>query len=159
MAKERVSLNTASAVDYPGRTGLEGCAMREEDKAALGGGGGDADLASAAARGQVEKVRQLLDAGADPNAVNRFGRRPIQVAGPRTSPAGGARCASAGCSCALTSTALDLGSSLSCCKRGAQAEAGFYPAEIPQEGIGRGREKKTASICCSFGIELRHETY
>ncbi|KAM6183960.1 cyclin-dependent kinase 4 inhibitor B [Erethizon dorsatum] len=53
--------------------------MREEDKGVLGGGGGDADLANAAARGQVEKVRQLLDAGADPNAVNRFGRRPIQV--------------------------------------------------------------------------------
>uniref|UniRef100_A0A8C6R079 Cyclin dependent kinase inhibitor 2B n=1 Tax=Nannospalax galili TaxID=1026970 RepID=A0A8C6R079_NANGA len=41
--------------------------------------GGDAGLASAAARGQVEKVRQLLEAGADPNRVNRFGRRPIQV--------------------------------------------------------------------------------
>lgn len=45
------------------------------------GGGSDAGLATAAARGQVETVRQLLEAGADPNAVNRFGRRPIQVAG------------------------------------------------------------------------------
>ncbi|ELV11361.1 Cyclin-dependent kinase 4 inhibitor B [Tupaia chinensis] len=45
----------------------------------LGGGGSDAGLASAAARGQVEKVRQLLEVGADPNGVNRFGRRPIQV--------------------------------------------------------------------------------
>ncbi|XP_004638619.1 cyclin-dependent kinase 4 inhibitor B [Octodon degus] len=56
--------------------------MRDEVKGALGdggGSGGDSDLANAAARGQVEKVRQLLDAGADPNAVNRFGRRPIQV--------------------------------------------------------------------------------
>eukprot|EP00073_Rattus_norvegicus_P046491 XP_017448639.1 PREDICTED: cyclin-dependent kinase 4 inhibitor B isoform X3 [Rattus norvegicus] len=43
------------------------------------GGGSDAGLATAAARGQVETVRQLLEAGADPNAVNRFGRRPIQV--------------------------------------------------------------------------------
>lgn len=45
------------------------------------GGSSDAGLATAAARGQVETVRQLLEAGADPNAVNRFGRRPIQVAG------------------------------------------------------------------------------
>ncbi|ERE86201.1 cyclin-dependent kinase 4 inhibitor B [Cricetulus griseus] len=43
------------------------------------GGGSDAGLATAAARGQVETVRQLLEAGVDPNAVNRFGRRPIQV--------------------------------------------------------------------------------
>lgn len=57
--------------------------MREEDKGMLGGScsGSDAGLANAAARGQVEKVRQLLEAGADPNGVNRFGRRPIQVAG------------------------------------------------------------------------------
>ncbi|OWK01228.1 CDKN2B, partial [Cervus elaphus hippelaphus] len=47
----------------------------------LSGGGGDADLANAAARGQVEAVRQLLEAGVDPNRLNRFGRRPIQVAG------------------------------------------------------------------------------
>ncbi|XP_004838408.1 cyclin-dependent kinase 4 inhibitor B [Heterocephalus glaber] len=53
--------------------------MREEDKSMLSGGGCDVDLANAAARGQVETVRHLLDAGADPNAVNRFGRRPIQV--------------------------------------------------------------------------------
>lgn len=53
--------------------------MRDEDKGMLGGAGSDAGLASAAARGQVEKVQQLLEAGADPNGVNRFGRRPIQV--------------------------------------------------------------------------------
>ncbi|KAI5942100.1 cyclin-dependent kinase 4 inhibitor B [Manis javanica] len=55
--------------------------MREEDKGRIGGGGGGSGtgLASAAARGQVEAVRQLLEAGADPNGVNRFGRRPIQV--------------------------------------------------------------------------------
>ncbi|XP_044121515.1 cyclin-dependent kinase 4 inhibitor B [Neovison vison] len=53
--------------------------MREEDKGMLGGGGDDAGLASASAKGQVETVRQLLEAGADPNGVNRFGRRPIQV--------------------------------------------------------------------------------
>lgn len=53
--------------------------MREEDKGVLGGGSGDAGLASAAARGQVETVRQLLEAGADPNKVNCFGRSPIQV--------------------------------------------------------------------------------
>lgn len=55
------------------------CEMRDEDKGVLGGGSGDAGLASAAARGQVETVRQLLEAGADPNRVNCFGRRPIQV--------------------------------------------------------------------------------
>ncbi|XP_012520477.1 PREDICTED: cyclin-dependent kinase 4 inhibitor B [Propithecus coquereli] len=53
--------------------------MREENKGMLSGGGSDAGLASAAARGQVEKVQQLLEAGADPNGVNRFGRRAIQV--------------------------------------------------------------------------------
>lgn len=53
--------------------------MRDEDKGTLCGGAGDAGLATAAARGQVEMVRQLLEAGADPNGVNRFGRRPIQV--------------------------------------------------------------------------------
>ncbi|KAM8940837.1 cyclin-dependent kinase 4 inhibitor B isoform 1-T1 [Lycaon pictus] len=60
--------------------------MREEAKGLLGGGGGDgggdggdAGLASASAQGQAETVRQLLEAGADPNGVNSFGRRPIQV--------------------------------------------------------------------------------
>ncbi|XP_037023887.1 cyclin-dependent kinase 4 inhibitor B [Artibeus jamaicensis] len=53
--------------------------MWEEDKILLGGGSSDAGLTSAAARGQVETVRQLLEAGADPNGVNCFGRRPIQV--------------------------------------------------------------------------------
>ncbi|EHB06133.1 Cyclin-dependent kinase 4 inhibitor B [Heterocephalus glaber] len=36
-------------------------------------------LATAAARGRVQEVRELLEAGAPPNARNRFGRRPIQV--------------------------------------------------------------------------------
>lgn len=58
-----------------------GCEMRDEDKGVLGAGSGDAALATAAARGQVETVRQLLEAGVDPNRVNCFGRRPIQVAG------------------------------------------------------------------------------
>ncbi|KAM5329210.1 cyclin-dependent kinase 4 inhibitor B [Glossophaga mutica] len=53
--------------------------MWEEDKILPGGGSSDAGLTSAAARGQVETVRQLLEAGADPNGVNCFGRRPIQV--------------------------------------------------------------------------------
>ncbi|KAF6123582.1 cyclin dependent kinase inhibitor 2B [Phyllostomus discolor] len=52
--------------------------MWEEDKILLVGSS-DAGLTSAAARGQVETVRQLLEAGADPNGVNCFGRRPIQV--------------------------------------------------------------------------------
>lgn len=67
------------AVDYPGQFALGGCEVSEEDKGMLSGGGGDADLANAAARGQVEAVRQLLEAGVDPNRLNRFGRRPIQV--------------------------------------------------------------------------------
>ncbi|KAK1334582.1 hypothetical protein QTO34_005589 [Cnephaeus nilssonii] len=53
--------------------------MWEEEKVKVGGSSSDAGLASAAARGQVETVRQLLQAGADPNGVNGFGRRPIQV--------------------------------------------------------------------------------
>lgn len=53
--------------------------MWEEEKVKLGGSSSDAGLAGAAARGQVETVRQLLQAGADPNGVNGFGRRPIQV--------------------------------------------------------------------------------
>ncbi|XP_077201314.1 cyclin-dependent kinase 4 inhibitor B-like [Paroedura picta] len=36
-------------------------------------------LATAAALGDREEVRRLLDAGADPNARNSFGRTPIQV--------------------------------------------------------------------------------
>ncbi|XP_048214627.1 cyclin-dependent kinase inhibitor 2A-like [Perognathus longimembris pacificus] len=36
-------------------------------------------LATAAARGRVDEVRALLEAGAPPNAPNRYGRRPIQV--------------------------------------------------------------------------------
>ncbi|NXC48438.1 CDN2B inhibitor, partial [Penelope pileata] len=36
-------------------------------------------LCSAAARGNVGEVRALLEAGADPNAINRFGRTPLQV--------------------------------------------------------------------------------
>ncbi|XP_004677750.1 PREDICTED: cyclin-dependent kinase 4 inhibitor B [Condylura cristata] len=53
--------------------------MREEHKVMLADGSGEAELSSAAARGQVETVKQLLEAGADPNRVNRYGRRPIQV--------------------------------------------------------------------------------
>uniref|UniRef100_A0A2K6L4C4 Cyclin dependent kinase inhibitor 2A n=1 Tax=Rhinopithecus bieti TaxID=61621 RepID=A0A2K6L4C4_RHIBE len=53
--------------------------MREENKGMPSGGDSDEGLTSAAARGLVEKVRQLLEAGADPNGVNRFGRRAIQV--------------------------------------------------------------------------------
>ncbi|XP_048360684.1 cyclin-dependent kinase 4 inhibitor B-like [Sphaerodactylus townsendi] len=36
-------------------------------------------LATAAARGDLEEMRRLLDSGVDPNAVNSFGRTPIQV--------------------------------------------------------------------------------
>ncbi|XP_063151082.1 cyclin-dependent kinase 4 inhibitor B-like [Candoia aspera] len=36
-------------------------------------------LASAAARGDLETVERLLESGADPNAANVFGRTPIQV--------------------------------------------------------------------------------
>ncbi|NXL66065.1 CDN2B inhibitor, partial [Chordeiles acutipennis] len=36
-------------------------------------------LCSAAARGDREEVRRLLDAGADPNGTNSFGRTPLQV--------------------------------------------------------------------------------
>uniref|UniRef100_A0A8C0X228 Cyclin dependent kinase inhibitor 2A n=1 Tax=Castor canadensis TaxID=51338 RepID=A0A8C0X228_CASCN len=36
-------------------------------------------LAAAAAQGRAEEVRALLEAGAQPDAPNRYGRRPIQV--------------------------------------------------------------------------------
>ncbi|XP_064592345.1 cyclin-dependent kinase 4 inhibitor B-like [Zonotrichia leucophrys gambelii] len=36
-------------------------------------------LCSAAARGDREEVRRLLQAGVDPNGTNRFGRTPLQV--------------------------------------------------------------------------------
>lgn len=36
-------------------------------------------MANAAARGDVETVRTLLESGVDPNAANLFGRTPIQV--------------------------------------------------------------------------------
>ncbi|XP_015705521.1 cyclin-dependent kinase 4 inhibitor B [Coturnix japonica] len=37
------------------------------------------ELANAAARGDLQRVRELLDGEADPNAINSFGRTPIQV--------------------------------------------------------------------------------
>ncbi|NP_989764.1 cyclin-dependent kinase 4 inhibitor B [Gallus gallus] len=37
------------------------------------------ELANAAARGDLLRVKELLDGAADPNAVNSFGRTPIQV--------------------------------------------------------------------------------
>lgn len=40
------------------------------------------DMANAAALGNLGKVRELLDQGADPNAVNSYDRTPIQVQGP-----------------------------------------------------------------------------
>ncbi|NXP35630.1 CDN2B inhibitor, partial [Leiothrix lutea] len=36
-------------------------------------------LCSAAARGDHEEVRKLLDAGVDPNGTNSLGRTPLQV--------------------------------------------------------------------------------
>lgn len=36
-------------------------------------------LCSAAARGDHEEVKKLLDAGADPNGTNSLGRTPLQV--------------------------------------------------------------------------------
>ncbi|XP_061874575.1 cyclin-dependent kinase 4 inhibitor B-like [Colius striatus] len=43
-------------------------------------GDGSADrLCTAAARGDQEEVRKLLDAGVDPNGNNSFGRTPLQV--------------------------------------------------------------------------------
>ncbi|KAM9368013.1 cyclin-dependent kinase 4 inhibitor B-like [Phaethornis superciliosus] len=43
-------------------------------------GGSVADeLANAAARGDLQRLRELLDGAADPNAVNSYGRTPIQV--------------------------------------------------------------------------------
>ncbi|KAF7244571.1 Cyclin-dependent kinase inhibitor 2A [Varanus komodoensis] len=36
-------------------------------------------LANAAARGDTGAVERLLDSGADPNALNSFGRTPLQV--------------------------------------------------------------------------------
>ncbi|XP_074992426.1 cyclin-dependent kinase 4 inhibitor B-like isoform X2 [Calonectris borealis] len=43
-----------------------------------GDGSGDR-LCTAAARGDSEEVWRLLDAGADPNGTNSFGRTPLQV--------------------------------------------------------------------------------
>ncbi|XP_026502325.1 cyclin-dependent kinase 4 inhibitor B-like [Terrapene carolina triunguis] len=43
------------------------------------GQSGANDMASAAALGNLEKVRELLDQKADPNAVNSYHRTPIQV--------------------------------------------------------------------------------
>lgn len=46
-------------------------------------GGTEADeLANAAARGDLQRLRELLDGAADPNAVNSYGRTPIQVGRP-----------------------------------------------------------------------------
>ncbi|XP_054253624.1 cyclin-dependent kinase 4 inhibitor B-like [Indicator indicator] len=37
------------------------------------------ELANAAARGDLQRVKELLDGAADPNTVNSYGRTPIQV--------------------------------------------------------------------------------
>ncbi|XP_062455468.1 cyclin-dependent kinase 4 inhibitor B-like [Rhea pennata] len=37
------------------------------------------ELANAAARGDLQRVKEILDDGADANAVNSYGRTPIQV--------------------------------------------------------------------------------
>lgn len=46
-------------------------------------------LANAAARGDLETVAGLLESGADPNAINGFGRSPIQVGPSWTCERGG----------------------------------------------------------------------
>ncbi|XP_062369872.1 cyclin-dependent kinase 4 inhibitor B-like [Cinclus cinclus] len=43
------------------------------------GGAAADELANAAARGDLQRLRELLDGAADPNAVNSYGRTPIQV--------------------------------------------------------------------------------
>lgn len=117
--------------------------MREEDKGMLGGGGGDAGLATAAARGQVETVRQLLEAGADPNGVNGFGRRPIQVAGapgPRRQGAherGGAASVGRGWNLDLHRPTLCP----PCWRCEAQVKSSFSPTKSP-----KGIEKPSTSV-------------
>ncbi|NXI41962.1 CDN2B inhibitor, partial [Galbula dea] len=37
------------------------------------------ELANAAARGDLRRLKELLEGAADPNAVNSYGRTPIQV--------------------------------------------------------------------------------
>ncbi|NWU92198.1 CDN2B inhibitor, partial [Upupa epops] len=37
------------------------------------------ELANAAARGDLQRLKELLDGAADPNGVNSYGRTPIQV--------------------------------------------------------------------------------
>ncbi|NXN75816.1 CDN2B inhibitor, partial [Himantopus himantopus] len=46
------------------------------------GGTAADELANAAARGDLQRLRELLDGAADPNAVNSYGRTPIQVRKP-----------------------------------------------------------------------------
>lgn len=46
-------------------------------------------LCTAAARGRVELVQALLEAGTSPNALNRLGRSPIQVGRPVGRAGGG----------------------------------------------------------------------
>ncbi|PKU47525.1 cyclin-dependent kinase 4 inhibitor b-like [Limosa lapponica baueri] len=43
------------------------------------GGTAADELANAAARGDLQRLRELLDGAADPNAVNSYGRTPIQT--------------------------------------------------------------------------------
>lgn len=77
-----LGLQRGGAAQRPGCSNLtagEGPFLPQTGDKGMLGGSSDAGLATAAARGQVETVRQLLEAGADPNALNRFGRRPIQV--------------------------------------------------------------------------------
>lgn len=58
----------AAAVRLRSAGGMEGSPRSDGDR-----------LCSAAARGDHEEVRKLLQAGVDPNGTNAFGRTPIQV--------------------------------------------------------------------------------
>lgn len=37
------------------------------------------ELANAAARGDLQRLKELLDGATDPNTINSYGRTPIQV--------------------------------------------------------------------------------
>nr|XP_054508787.1 cyclin-dependent kinase 4 inhibitor B [Agelaius phoeniceus] len=74
------ALDSHGIAASPGHRGAAEWRLRR--RAGRGGPGRGAaadELASAAARGDPQRLGELLDGAADPNAANSYGRTPIQV--------------------------------------------------------------------------------
>lgn len=69
----RPSGSCGAVRDRPGRAGPGRVVARRAAGAVAD------EIANAAARGDLQRLGELLDGAADPNAINSYGRTPIQV--------------------------------------------------------------------------------